>query len=136
MKKEDDFKWNDAWVFTALFGYDLEYTKINLPMIIASGDMINHSIFSINDLQSGFKILQQKGLVMVKGDTIKLTSKAIEIKEKVLKMRGGLFDIVDNTLKILNSKSTRFINIEIQDISDCIFLTNSSINQAYKKNCT
>jgi len=133
MRKIDFFEFSDAWVFMALFQYDSKWKKIDLTNIIAQGDMLNHAIFTLEELYNGFQKLQIKGLIKVKGDQIILLDVALGIKKSVMDSKVGLFSMVDNTLKRINSQKIRVENVHLNLISSCEFLTENNLSKAYNE---
>jgi len=95
----------------ALSQYELKWKKIDLTDIIARGDMLNHAIFSLEELSNGFQKLQLKGLIKVKEDQIALSDLAFEIMKKVIKIC--------------------LENVPLNLISSCEFLTESNLSRAY-----
>lgn len=105
------FEFSDAWLLTSLFMYDENLKQINLTNIIAYGDALNHSIFTLEELHTGFNKLYVVDLIEIKNDSIKLTQTGLEIKEKVFNDSAGLFERIDNTLKrIRKIARTKILN--------------------------
>ena len=125
------FSWNDSWVITAMLWPIEEEAEIDLGALIGSGDMLNHAIFTEEELKSGFYKAQKKGLISITNNKIKLLGKGKEIKDKVQNMRGGLFTIVDNMEKKLNSKRTKFEDIDDETIDPCNFINKKAIKESY-----
>lgn len=128
-KKVDYFEWSDAWVFTSLFTYGNAYKNIDLVQVLINGDVLNHAIFEYNELHSGLHKLVASQLIGIKGHKIKLTQLGIEARANALKHRGGLFERVNNTLKVIN-------RLKIETNSDEIiafeFLSEEKLNKAYQ----
>jgi len=60
------FLWEDAWVFTALFSTTPDKSKIDLFNIISSGDILNHSIVSKNEIINALIKLQIRDIIFIK----------------------------------------------------------------------
>ncbi len=133
MNEKDYFEYSDGWVFIALFQYNSEWKKIDLTNMIAQGDMLNHAIFTLEELSRGFRKLQTKELIKINGDQMILSEVALEIKKSVLNSGVGLFSMVEYALKRLNSKKVITKNLELNLISTCEFLTESNLSKAYQK---
>jgi hypothetical protein len=136
MKYMDDdkyFSWNDSWVITAMLWQIEEESEIDLGALIGAGDMLNHAIFIEEELKSGFYKAQKKGLISIANNKIRLLNKGKEIKNKVHNMRGGLFTIVDNMDKKLNSKRTKLVDINENTIDPCSFINKKSMKESYLK---
>jgi len=76
---------------------------------------------------------QKKGLISVKGNKIRATEKGLEIRDKVRGMRGGLFSVVDNMHKKLNSTRTKLIDMSAETIDPCNFINEISVKEGYEK---
>jgi len=131
MSKINYFEFSDAWVFMALFQYASEWKKIELSNIIAQGDMLNHAIFTLEELNNGFRKLQIKGLIKIKGDQIILSDEGLKIKKSVMDSGVGFFSMVDNALKKINTKKLRLENVDPNLISSCEFLSDKTLSRAY-----
>lgn len=95
--------------------------------------MLNHAIYTADELKTGFYKAQKKGLIQIKDNKIILTDKGQEIWTKVQGMRGGLFSIVDNMHKGLNSIRTKFMEIPDAAINPCNFINETSVKEGYDK---
>ena len=133
MSKINYFEFSDAWVFMALFQYASEWKKIELSNIIAQGDMLNHAIFTLEELNNGFRKLQIKGLIKIKGDQIILSDEGLKIKKSVMDSGVGFFSMVDNALKKINTKKLRLENVDLDLISSCEFLSDKTLSRAYNQ---
>lgn len=130
---ENYFEWNDAWVFVSLFIYDETFRPVELSEIIASGDMVNHAILMPNELRQGFSKLTLQELIEVKENKIRLTQKGVIIKDKIKKEKGGLFSMIDNTLKKLNSSRFKLNTHKIYSEIKYTFLKDELVEKGYKK---
>lgn len=133
MSEKDYFEYSDGWVFITLFQYDSEWKKVDLTNMIAQGDMLNHAIFTLDELSNGFRKLQIKELIKINEDQIILSEEALRIKKSVLNSGVGLFSMVEYTLKLLNSKKVISENLDLNLISKCEFLTENNLSKAYQK---
>ena len=122
------FEWSDAWVLTSLFMYSTDFKNLNLVNILANGDALNHAVFEFNELQSGFSKLVLTKLINVTENQIKLTKLGGEVKTKSEKLKGGLFEKVDNTLKIITQLECQ---VDSNDILAFDFLNEKKLNKAY-----
>jgi hypothetical protein len=57
------FHWSDAWLLAAIFGANYFESAATLDQIIAYGDVLNHSIFNFEELESGLARLSAAGLI-------------------------------------------------------------------------
>ena len=129
MNYTGSIKWSDAWVFASVFGYDQNERRIDIAEIIGRGDIINHAIFTLDELKSGFKMLQVLKLIKINDGNLSLTSDAINIRARVTKKNRDLLSMVDLIIKELNS-------VEVLDneiVSDVSFLTPELLDSEYKK---
>lgn len=133
MKEIDFFEFSDGWVFMSLKGHSSKRERIELVNIIAIGDMLNHSIFTLEKLQNGFKKLQLKGLIKVEGEDIILSEIAQDILKNVMNSGVGFFSLIDEVLKIINSKKISLENVDMNSISKCDFLTEDRLTESYNE---
>jgi predicted methyltransferase len=130
-KLEQYFSWSDAWVFTALYFTGRDEKIIDFGEIIATGDALNHAIFSVEEIRTAFIKLQSRGVVQIGDNKIRFTELGKSIIEKAEKVRGGVFSRVDISLKKLNSNRTKLPYCK--EINDCSFITQEIVIKAYKK---
>lgn len=134
MKTIDNyFNWHDCWVITGILWATPDEAEIDLSAIIAAGDMLNHSIYTEKELKEGFYKAQKKGLISIQANKIKVTEEGCEIRNKVQSMRGGLFSIVDNMYKELNSIRTKLIDMSEETIDTSRFITHISVKESYEQ---
>ena len=63
--KENYFTWSDAWVFAALRGA-IDETGFSFVSFLATGDLLNHSIMSQEEIKQGLGKLCMRGLIEIK----------------------------------------------------------------------
>lgn len=129
-KKVEYFNWSDAWVFTSLFIYDSNFRKINLVNILANGDALNHAILEFDELNSGLNKLIKSELIVINENQIRLTKLGIETKASSKKLKGGLFEKVNNTLKVINRLR---MNNHSNEIIEFEFLSEEKLDNAYNE---
>jgi hypothetical protein len=127
------FTWADCWVITGILWSIPDEAEIELSAIIGAGDMLNHAIYTETELKNGFFKAQKRGLISIKENKITISASGQEIRAKVQTMRGGLFSIVDNMQKKLNSKRTKLLDFPDATIEPCIFINEKTIQDGYKK---
>ena len=120
------FEFNDAWVLTSLFMYDSRFQELVLTHVIANGDLLNHAIFSLDELNEGFSKLIAANLIKFENDSIRLTELGLEIKAKASKEKGGLFERINNTLKKLQK-----LNISSPNVREQAFFDEKDLENAY-----
>lgn len=130
LTSEPYFAWSDAWVFAALASFANETRHVDFGLLIAAGDLLNHAIFTREEIQQALSKLHARGLVDVRDATVIVTPSATGLHEKIKTMRGGMFTVVDNTLKVLNSPRTKMP--PIGPTPDVSFLTNELLKRAYE----
>jgi hypothetical protein len=96
----DEVTATDAWIFTALAG-DAEVTT--LGELIAAADYLNHSIPSASEVRSALVRLAARRLVVPRGESIALTALGRTVYADGRARRGGLFSLVDNMRKAIES---------------------------------
>ena len=132
MRENKYFESSDAWVFVALFNYNDEIKPLDLKEIIARGDWVNHSIFTSEELCQGFEKLISKGLIELNSKGLLLTKEGCAVKEKITNGKGGIFSMVENTLRRINSPKLKLRKIDKIEIDLSDILSNKNINEAYK----
>jgi hypothetical protein len=125
------FTWADCWVITGILWSIPDTAEIDLPSIIGTGDMLNHAIYTESELKNGFFKAQKSGLISVTGNKITISEIGREIRAKVQNMRGGLFSIVNNMQKKLNSKRTKLPQIPDDAIDSCSFINENTIREGH-----
>lgn len=128
--REKYFVWSDAWVFASLAGTVGQSGAVEFDRLIACGDLLNHAILSDKEIRDALLKLHRRGLVEVKGKKVLVLALTEVLHTKIRGMRGGLFSIPDNALKVLNSPRTDLPNID--EIPDVAFITADYVKNAYK----
>lgn len=67
------FKSSDGWLFSTLMCLDKR--KLNLSALISVGDTLNHSIFTLDQINGGLSRLESEGFIAFKGNRMFLTTK-------------------------------------------------------------
>lgn len=134
MEKDNYFAWSDSWVVAGILWTVPDEAEIDLSSIIRAGDMLNHAVYTPEELKTGFLKAQKKGLITIDRGRIKLTAKAKEIKEKVSTLPGGLFSIVDKFHRILNSKRTKLADVDDESVDACDFI-NAGYEEYRRRRC-
>lgn len=127
------FTSKDAWVIAVILWRTDNRGPVDLSRIIEAGDVINHAIFTLRELQDGFYKGQKKGLFCIKNNEVVLSQTAIKIRDKIQKGGSGLFSIVENVEKALNSPRLKLHDIEDRRIDKCNFLTDENLSKAYRE---
>ena len=99
--------WSDAWVLTA--AYVTGGNPADLSDVVAAGDHINHSIFTVDELEHAFSRLTAVGLAEIDGDVITLTADAIAL------CRGAV-DPVRQVLKATDNVDQALRQIELEEL--------------------
>lgn len=120
------FEYSDAWLLNSLFMYDLEFKELILTNVIANGDALNHSIFTLDELNIGFNKLIDANLIQFRNNSIRLTELGVEIKTKASKDKGGFFQRIENSLNRL-----RNLKISSSNVSKHIFFSERDLENAY-----
>ena len=81
----DAFEFYDCWLLLSI-GFNRRGTPIN--QIVASGDMYNHAIFTLDELNYGMSKLIENGYVEKRKDRFVLTRKAREFYKANKKSEG------------------------------------------------
>lgn len=128
--KEKYFTWADAWVFAALRGA-INEKGFSFVSFLATADMLNHSLLSLEEIRQGFAKLYMRGLIEIEKESISSTELAEILYSKVDKKRGGLFSVVNNCLGVLNSPRTKLPQIDVPP--DLDFITPEYMSHKYKE---
>ncbi len=128
--KEKYFTWADAWVFASLRGAIGE-KGFSFVSFLATADMLNHSILSLEEIKQGLAKLYMRGLIEIEKESIRKTELAERLYSKVDKKRGGLFSVVGNCLSVLNSPRTKLPDLGA--LPDLDFITSEYMDGKYKE---
>jgi hypothetical protein len=97
------FVWSDAWIFTALHYSHKSGDKIDLSSLMRAADMLNHAIFTIDELNNAMVKLHIQNIIEIINNTVIYTDLGEHIINKTHFKPGGLFSRVDISLRALNS---------------------------------
>jgi hypothetical protein len=125
------FRWSDAWTFAAMAGATNDSSQIDYVKLLAVGDLLNHDIISAKELRQALTILHKHGLVVIVDSNVTTTSRSSKLHNRIRRMRGGLFSMVDNTLKVLNSPTTKLP--QLATTPDVSFINSRFIKRAFKE---
>ncbi len=118
------YTFGEAWFLTTLL---LNKEWSSLQQVIATGDVINHAIFTPDEINGALsKFILMGYIEMDDSKNLRATSKAIELCNKSF-LNAGLFSKADKILTQLN-KSVNFNHSEIIE-----YFSDHEINKAYKK---
>jgi hypothetical protein len=82
-----EFIWSDAWLLQAI-ALATEKTPASLKDVIATGDAINHAIFTYTELQTGLAKLLTAGYIEHEHDRFSLSPTFMEEYVRLSKTRG------------------------------------------------
>ena len=120
-------------LFLSLSGHSEGFQTIDLSEIIARGDILKRAIFSLDELRQGFRKLTARGLIEINDDQMRFSKIGIEIREKVNNDKGGLFSMVDNALKRINSPGLKLNHVE-REWENCFkFLNDHELEKSYNR---
>ena len=100
MSKESKFQCADPWLLLSII-YARQQGNSDLSNIIGSGDIINHSIFSLEELQGGVSRLIKSGYVKKKNNEFFPTDKITTPYRKFSKRKNPI------------EKELEFIRVEL-----------------------
>jgi len=95
------FKDGDSWVLLAVI-YTKNRKGADLSEIIASGDMINHAIFTWQELQGGLYRLLKGGYILESSDGYRPSEKTLGLYGKILKKTTSVLKQMELLSKELN----------------------------------
>ena len=93
MPQSPEFEWSDAWVFCAV-----QWGGDDLSQVIGVGDMLNHAILNLDEINRALARLSTMGLVERVDGRISTSPDATKLFDVLKTKRGGLFKQVDNML--------------------------------------
>lgn len=121
--KREEFTFGDAWVLASVSAKPAELWEV-----IMAGDVLNHAILKREEIIQGLVRGQHWGLVSVHENRFALTPLGQTI---ITSIHGGLFVIVLNLQKKLNSSRTKFE--WVSEVNDCSFLSEAVVESAYQQ---
>ncbi|QIF03786.1 hypothetical protein [Roseimicrobium sp. ORNL1] len=97
MKTPTKFLWSDAWLLMSVYFAGPRGSVAPLEHVIGAGDYINHSIFTVSELNGGFSRLQRAGLIAVHEHGFSITPAGEELvtpsSKKRLRVLKHMHDI-------------------------------------------
>jgi hypothetical protein len=125
------FTWADAWIFASLECATAPSERILFPQLLHGADMLSHAVPTSGEIKHAFRTLHRRGLVRVTNGAVFVSPTASELHHEARAKRGGLFSIVDNTLRVLNSPRRNFATLE--SVPDLRFITRSFLQRAWRE---
>jgi len=71
-------RWSDPWLLLAILDAQRDQPQATLERIYAAGDVVNHAIFTDDELMGGFARLEGGGFIAVQGATCAVTGRFLE----------------------------------------------------------
>jgi hypothetical protein len=96
-----EFQWSDAWLLMAVSMCGKN--SGDLAGIIGVGDMLNHAIFNLDELQDGFDRLINAGFVSHEDGRYRLTEAARPLFKQIRRRRLNMFEEVAALADLLQS---------------------------------
>jgi len=96
-----NWNWSDAWLLMSIISTDKKGT--DLRGIISTGDYINHSIFSLDELKTGLEKLVSIDYVKIERERFFTTTRFNREYEK-LKAPKSILKAVDQLHELLKTK--------------------------------
>lgn len=91
MKNDLFFESSDGWLFATIQGSK----KLSLFNIISSGDMLNHAIFNLDEINDGLSRLESEDYIEIKGSCVQVKDKSkLFIKNHKIRSEGGISEQV------------------------------------------
>ena len=87
--------------------------SISLQQIVTTGDVINHAILTVDEINIGMNLLLSAGLIELKEKKVMLTEKGSQYLTITFE-RAGLFRKIETVLPMLNAKTE---GLEIQNFN-------------------
>ena len=103
------YKYGDAWVLTALI---FNKKKSSLENLIATGDLINHAIMTVDEINDALTRLIPEGYIMIdQHKRMWPTKEAFKLRTARYYV-AGLFSMTDQILKQLNKHEKKVANLQ------------------------
>ena len=115
--------YSDAWVFTSIL-LNHSSRSVSLQQIVGTGDVINHAILTVDEINSGINLLLSAELIELKDKDVLLTKKGSQYLTKTFE-QVGLFRKIEIVLPKLKTKTE---GLEIQNFN---IFSNDDVSQAY-----
>lgn len=117
-----EFTWSDAWLLLAVACAEREHKAhgtagATLTDVIAWGDVINHAIFSSDELRRGFSNLIAAGWVAFDGKFFSLAGMAVAEWERIERSTRTLWHCLEKIEVFLSSAShlAEYANVQAPD---------------------
>jgi hypothetical protein len=117
--QKEMFSSSHSWIFASLSGSP--EAGSTLSEIVMRADMLNRAIPNPDEIVSALETLHSHGLIKIENDLTALTVHGQKVLANGLARRGGLFSIIENVGKALNSPA--FDHPAISGRADTSFLT-------------
>jgi hypothetical protein len=118
------FTYSDAWFLTSLI---LNNKWSSLDQVIATGDAINHAIFTKSEVNTALSVLIYLDYIeMDNFKQMRATNKALKLWKPSFP-RAGLFSQTDKILNQLNKSG------DYKNISTTEYFSDHDIDQSFKK---
>jgi hypothetical protein len=127
----DALTWADAWIFASLACATNPSGRILFPQLLHGADILNHAVPTLGEIKHAFRALHRRGLVRVRNGAVFLSPTASGLHHEARAKRAGLFSIVDNTVRVLNSPRRNFAKLEC--VPDLRFITRSFLQRAWRE---
>ena len=127
----DAFIWTDAWVFASLERATAPSGRVLFPQLLHGADILAHTAPTAGEIKHAFRALHRRGLVRVAKGAVFLSPAAPGLHHQARAKRGGLFSVVDNTLRALNSARQNFP--KLKSAPDLRFITRSLLQRAWRE---
>jgi hypothetical protein len=124
--RKQKFSSSHSWIFASLRGSS--EAGSTLAEIVMRADMLNRAIPNLDEIVSALEKLHSHGLINIENGRTALTVHGQKVLENGLARRGGLFSIVENVGKALNSPA--FDHPAISGRADIVFLTDAAYARA------
>jgi hypothetical protein len=95
------FVWSDAWLMYSIVAASREGAA-TLVDVIEVGDMVNHAIFTTDEIDGGLERLERVGLVTVSGQFIVPSPEALELYSRARHHRLIALDVIERLSELLD----------------------------------
>jgi hypothetical protein len=130
-KKAPVFGRIDGWIFASLGSPERGLDDTEIYALITVADVLNHAIPELDELRRSLRLLYEHGLVEFGDIGVRRTLHGHMVARNCDVRRGGLFSIVENMTKALNSTAIKHPSVE--GTPDLSYFTKRRYDAALKK---
>ncbi len=130
-KKAPVFGRIDGWVLASIGHPERGLEDADLYYLIMVADFLNHAIPELDEIRGALRLLYRHGVVEFGDIGVRRTPHGHMVAQNCLARRGGLFSVVENMTKALNSP--RIKHPSVAGTPDLSYFTKRRYEAALKR---